>query len=156
MQRQAHKPDKTPKKQVFNGGKQKNKDRKPLPTQPRVIHNNRTKRNRRNRGKKATANRNKMRRNSRNQKRNLQSTVKASHQNATTWEHARPRAYQIANQNWERNGYFRSPKPTYDRFGGLREKQKKFQRFARVDLPEDCTITDITSGWKTETDGSRV
>ena len=25
-----------------------------------------------------------------------------------------------------------------------------------MNLPEDCIITDITSGWKTETDGSRV
>ena len=74
---------------------------------------------------------------------------------ATSWEHARPCVYQTANQNRERKGYFLSPGPTYDQFG-LREKQKKFQRFARVNLPEDCTIIDITSSWKRGVDRSKV
>ena len=74
---------------------------------------------------------------------------------ATSLEHSRPRAYQTANQ--KDRGYYHSPRWTQDRFAGLREnKPKKFQRFARVDLPEECTITDIRSGWKIERDGSKV
>jgi len=154
MQRQAPKPPKKPKKPEDIGRKQKNAARKPPPVQPRVDNNNRTRRNRRNRQRKQAAIRNKMRNKRERMNQQNRRYIGACQVDATSLEFARPRAYQTANHN--DNGYYHSPRHTQDRFSELRQKPKKFQRFARVDLPEDCTITDIRSGWETKTDGSRV
>ena len=87
--------------------------------------------------------------------RNLQSTDQLRcHQNATSWAHAPPQTYQTANQNCERNGYFQSPECTHNLFG-QREKQNKFHRFARADIPENCTIVAIRSGWVRDQDGTQ-
>ena len=128
MQRQSPKPKKKPKKAVVNGGNQNSKYKKPPPTenrqqaqingtQPRSIHNNKTKRNQKNRRNrqwnrfnKKTANL-KRRNNSNNCNwTEFQCTIPDMHY----WEHAHQRPYQTANQNRERNGYFRSARYTYD------------------------------------------
>ena len=67
-----------------------------------------------------------------------------------------PRLYQIACQN--RDGYFRNACCTYNQFGfgGQREtKTRLCNRFARADVPANCTITGIETGWIHSHDGSR-
>ena len=154
MQRQAPKPPKKPKKPVDIRRKQKNTARKPPPVQPRVVHNNKNKTTRRNRQRKQAANRNQVRKKRTRMNQQNRRYIGTCQIDATSLEFARPRAYQTVNHVGD--GYYHSPRHTQDRFSELRQKPKKFQRFARVDLPEDCTITDIRSGWETKRDGSRV
>ena len=167
MQRQSSKPKKKYKKVALNSGKENSNYKKQPPTenrkqaqengtQLRSSNNNRTRRNWRNRQRKL---RNRQKKNRNRELSNIAKTNKkndrfwstnSSHFQSTEWAHASPRPYQSANQNLERNGQFCSASCTYNRFG-QRQKQlhsgNRFHRFARADLPEKCTITDIKTGW---------
>ena len=172
MKRTAPKPKK-PKNKSNNAQKQKRGKGKPKTLEntakmlnklngKRSVHNNQTLRNRRNRQRKKR-NRNKRKRLEKicvfahSKKKNEQNCCArfrtGSRECTGDWHHARPRAYQTANQNQARNGWHRSPRNTYNRFG-LRGKQRQnfWKTIPVTALPEKCSVTSINSGWSVNKD----
>ena len=169
MQRQMPKPKKKLRQPILNDGKQKPKYKMPPLTAisqpekakvaqmevPRSNNNNRTKRNRRNRRR-----RQQKKRMSNLKKRNYicgedRNKIQNTFLTANSWAHAHPRPYQTANQNLDRNGYFCNTRCTCSRSGQRETKPQLCNRFAEADVPGNCTITYIKTGWVHSPDRSR-
>ena len=96
-----------------------------------------------------------LRKRNNNSGRNDQCTDLAVHLKQNCWAHAPPKPYQTANHS--EDGYFCSAQCTYNWFGQRGTQPQlcnRFHRFARADLPEHCTITDIHTEW-IHSNGSR-
>ena len=162
MQRQMPEPKKKPKQVVLNDGKQKPKYRKPPATAinqpkkakaaqmevPRLVSNKQLKRNQKNWNRrkcnKTMPILRKWNNNCGSHRNSSQCTDLAVHLKQICWAHVPARPYQTANQS--REGYFCNAQCTYNQFGQRETKPQlcnRFHRFARADVPANCTKTDI-------------
>ena len=135
IQCQLPKPKKKPKKAVLNGWKQKNKLRKPQSIAmsqpghaeeaqtevPRSNNKNRTRSNQRNNQRRKQNKRLASMRKSSNKRQQNRNEFQSTVPHTNSLQHGRPRPYQTANLNQERNVYFCSARCTYNRFGQRRK-----------------------------------